>query len=85
MPETHEARVSLPQKELEYLESIARARQLTVAQLIQELIREHYLSQVSAGSESLEEIFSMALPVEEWGDWDSLEEDLESAHSAGLP
>ncbi len=72
------AQILMSPDEYRKLEKIARARNLSVAELIRSALQERYLVTDSDRAQSLQRIFSLGLPDEDWSD---LEEDVAAAHS----
>ena len=68
-------------EEYQRLEEIARNKDMSVAELIRNAVRERYFSNTEDRNRIVEEIIGMNLPTEEW---DKVEEEIAEAHRAEL-
>lgn len=83
MGEIRKAQVLLESEEYEYLEGIASRRGISVPELIRQTVRERYLPAARNRQEAAAAILRMEIPVE-WGDWETVEQEIEGAHDGGL-
>lgn len=69
-------------KEYDRLQRLAEERGISVSQLIYRAIRRTWLDIGEQGSEAVEDIAPMRIPLP---DWPALEREIEEGHDAGLP
>jgi hypothetical protein len=83
MAQTRTAQITIEVEEYRQLESLARQKGVSVADLIGTAVRERYLTQRSNRREIVREILRLEVPLEE--DWEKIEEEIARAHADGLP
>jgi hypothetical protein len=84
MAELRKAQVLLEPEEYEHLEQVATRRGISVPELIRMTVRERYMTPSQDRKKAAEEICRMELPIH-WGDWETIEREIEEAHDIGFP
>ena len=72
------AQILMAPQEYEQLQTIARSRHLSVAELIRQAVQERYLDLGQRRTMLLEQMFAMNIPVD---DWSNLDAEVATAHS----
>lgn len=83
MAQTRRAQIAIEPEEYRQLESLANEKGVSVPDLILTAVRERYLTRPARRREIVQEILRLEIPIEE--DWSSIEEEIERAHTDGLP
>ncbi|MHC4470537.1 MAG: ribbon-helix-helix protein, CopG family [Planctomycetota bacterium] len=85
MARAKQVQILFEREEYERLEEVARARAVSLAELIRTAVREKYLDPGLTRDAALDGLLAMRLPLEGLEDWSRVKRMAQEAHDAGLP
>lgn len=80
---TRRTQILMTPDEHRRLGDLARARGVSLAELIRSAVKERYFSEQAVREEALADLLAMEVPMKE--DWEEMESWIEEGHGGGLP